>query len=199
MARRQGRSWASRRGQHDCWHVSASGARHRALAARDPGKRRAQYMTRRPLMLRTRLTWFVRTAQRRRPRGAIYLHDVERLPMIQYISAVTLTVRAMPEALTFYTTLGFTLIFGGPQSLFSTLQAGDAFINLTVVSTYTPTWWGRTIFRVDDVDALYQRVCARGLTPAAPPQNARWGERYFHLTDPNGHELSFAQLLPTPS
>jgi uncharacterized glyoxalase superfamily protein PhnB len=65
-----------------------------------------------------------------------------------------------------------------------------------VTPTYTPTWWGRTIFRVEDVDGLYQRVCAQGLTPAAPPHNARWGERYFHLMDPNGHELSFAQLLP---
>ena len=116
--------------------------------------------------------------------------------MIQHISAVTFTVRAMPDALTFYTTLGFTLIFGGPQSSFSTLRAAEAFVNLTVAPTYTPTWWGRTIFRVEDVDALYQRVCAQGLTPAAPPQNAHWGERYFHLTDPNGQELSFAQLLP---
>ncbi|MGE3538665.1 MAG: VOC family protein [Candidatus Tectimicrobiota bacterium] len=116
--------------------------------------------------------------------------------MIQHISAVTFTVRAMPEALTFYTTLGFTLVFGGPQRSFSTLQAGEAFVNLTVAPTYTPSSWGRTIFRVADVDTLYQRVCAQGLTPAAPPQNARWGERYFHLMDPNGHALSFAQRLP---
>ena len=116
--------------------------------------------------------------------------------MIQHISAVTFAVRAMPEALTFYTMLGFTLVYGGPQSAFSTLQAGEALVNLMVTPIYTPMWWGRTIFRVEDVDALYQRVCAQGLTPAALPQNARWGERYFHLTDPNGHELSFAQLLP---
>ena len=123
------------------------------------------------------------------------LHQRERPSMMQHISAVTFAVRAMPEALTFYTTLGFTLVFGGPQSPFSTLQAGEAFVNLTVAPTYTPAWWGRTIFRVHEVDALYQRVCAQGLMPAAPPQNARWGERYFHLTDPNGHELSFVQLL----
>jgi catechol 2,3-dioxygenase-like lactoylglutathione lyase family enzyme len=124
-------------------------------------------------------------------------HVTERHVMIQHLSAVTFAVRAMPEAVTFYTSLGFTCIFGGPQSAFSTLQAGEAFVNLTVVPTYTPTWWGRTIFRVADVETLYQRVCAQGLTPAAPPQHAPWGERYFHLTDPNGHELSFAQLLPT--
>jgi catechol 2,3-dioxygenase-like lactoylglutathione lyase family enzyme len=111
------------------------------------------------------------------------LHDRERLPMIQSISAVTFAVRSMPEALSFYTTLGFTLIFGGPQSAFSTLQAGEAFVNLTITPTYTPTWWGRTIFRVDDVDALYQRVCGQGLTPAAPPQNGSWGERQGDRTN----------------
>jgi hypothetical protein len=25
------------------------------------------------------------------------------------------------------------------------------------------------------------------------PRDAEWGERYFHLHDPDGHELSFAQ------
>ncbi|MEE9270499.1 MAG: VOC family protein, partial [Candidatus Krumholzibacteria bacterium] len=24
---------------------------------------------------------------------------------------------------------------------------------------------------------------------------AEWGERYFHITDPDGHELSFARPL----
>jgi hypothetical protein len=30
-----------------------------------------------------------------------------------------------------------------------------------------------------------------GLTPAAPPRDAEWGERYFHLNDPDEHEVSF--------
>ena len=121
---------------------------------------------------------------------------MDTMSRIHHISAVTFAVRAMLEAVTFYTTLGFTLISGGPNARFSTLQAGDAFVNLTLTPGYTPAWWGRTIFRVEDVDALYHTIVARGLTPTAPPQNGSWGERYFHLTDSNGHELSFAQLLP---
>ena len=117
------------------------------------------------------------------------------MPMIHHISAVTFAVRSMPEAITFYSKLGFTLVYGGPQAHFSTHQAGNAFVNLTLSPAYLPAWWGRAIFRVDDVDALYQTVLAAGYTPA-PPQNGAWGERYFHLSDPNGHELSFAQLLP---
>ena len=53
--------------------------------------------------------------------------------------------------------------------------------------------------RVDvaDVDALYDRALATGYQPATVPRDADWGERFFHLIDPDGHELSFAKpLLP---
>ena len=102
----------------------------------------------------------------------------------------------MPEAITFYTQLGFTLVDGSPRTRFSTLQAGDALINLTLAPHLKLTWWGRTMFRVDNVDILYQTAVAQGFTPSAP-QNGTWGERSFHLTDLNGHELSFAQCLPS--
>jgi uncharacterized glyoxalase superfamily protein PhnB len=46
------------------------------------------------------------------------------------------------------------------------------------------------------VDALHARALAAGLAPEAPPRDAEWGERYFHLRDPDGHELSFARPLP---
>jgi uncharacterized glyoxalase superfamily protein PhnB len=53
------------------------------------------------------------------------------------------------------------------------------------------------IFYVADVDALYARALAAGYQPAAVPHDAEWGERFFHLIDPDGHELSFARpLLP---
>ena len=116
--------------------------------------------------------------------------------MIHHISAVTFAVRAMPEAITFYTQLGFTLVYGSPQARFSTLQAGETCVNLTLAPNFKPTWWGRTIFRVDNVETLYHTAVTQGLTPSAL-QNGSWGERYFHLTDPNGHALSFAQLLPS--
>jgi uncharacterized glyoxalase superfamily protein PhnB len=51
------------------------------------------------------------------------------------------------------------------------------------------------IIHVDDVDGLHARARAAGLAPEAAPRDAEWGERYFHLTDPDGHELSFARPL----
>ena len=54
------------------------------------------------------------------------------------------------------------------------------------------------IFHVSDVDAFYARAVAAGLEPDTRPADAPWGKRYFHLTDPDGHELSFARPLPMP-
>jgi uncharacterized glyoxalase superfamily protein PhnB len=57
------------------------------------------------------------------------------------------------------------------------------------------SWWGRVIFYDSDVDALYRRVIAAGYQPDTAPRDAEWGERFFQLTDPDGHELSFAWPL----
>ena len=81
--------------------------------------------------------------------------------MIHHMSAVTLAVRAMPEAMTFSTQLGFTLIYGSPQAQCSILQAGDALVNLTLAPNFRPTWWGRTIVRVDYVETLYHTAVAQ--------------------------------------
>ena len=39
------------------------------------------------------------------------------------------------------------------------------------------------------------RALAAGYSPDTAPRDAEWGERYFHITDPDGHELSFARPL----
>ena len=115
---------------------------------------------------------------------------------IQHISAVTFAVQDMAQAIEFYEKLGFQLLNGGTHSSFSSLRAGDASVNLVVTPNYKGPWWGRAIFRVDDVDAHYRSLNAAGLKPQ-PPMDAVWGERFFHITDPDGHELSFAELLPS--
>jgi uncharacterized glyoxalase superfamily protein PhnB len=42
---------------------------------------------------------------------------------------------------------------------------------------------------------MYRKALAAGLTPEFEPADAPWGERYFHIVDPDGHELSFAKPL----
>ena len=110
------------------------------------------------------------------------------------ISAVTLATADMARACAFYGALGFVLRSGGPEARFSSYALAGGWLNLAAGAP--PGWWGRVILHVGDVDALYARARERGLGPHAPPRDAEWGERYFHLTDPDGHELSFAAPLP---
>ncbi|MFT5182674.1 MAG: putative glyoxalase superfamily protein PhnB [Alphaproteobacteria bacterium] len=115
---------------------------------------------------------------------------------IESLSAVTLATRDMARAITFYRALGFEMLYGGDDAELTSFAAGSSFLNVIVApKEASVSWWGRAIFYVDDVDALYARALAAGFTPEAAPQDATWGERYFHLADPDGHELSFARRL----
>ena len=118
--------------------------------------------------------------------------------MIEGLSAVTLATHDMRRAVRFYQALGFKVLSGDEASSFASFRAGTSYLNLiTQPADRQWSWWGRVIFHVADVDELYERAHAAGLRPATAPRDAEWGERYFHLADPDGHELSFARpLLP---
>jgi catechol 2,3-dioxygenase-like lactoylglutathione lyase family enzyme len=116
--------------------------------------------------------------------------------MIERLSAVTLATHDMRRAVRFYRMLGFAIAYGGEDASFTSLRAGENFLNLIAAPAGREwSWWGRVIFYDSDVDGLYRRVVAAGYRPQAEPRDAPWGERYFHLTDPDGHELSFAWPL----
>ena len=120
--------------------------------------------------------------------------------MIEGISAVTLATHDMRRALQFYGSLGFEILYGGEASSFTSLRAGPGYLNLIDEGDQKRwSWWGRIIFHVDDVDACYARALKAGYQPSTVPRDAEWGERYFHLTDPDGHELSFARALRIPA
>ena len=117
-------------------------------------------------------------------------------PVIASINAITLATHDMARAVPFYRALGFVLRYGGPATEFSSFAVGPGHLNLVVAAPQTAIgWWGRVIFYVSDVDALYARALGAGLRPQAPPRDAPWGERFFHIIDPDGHELSFAHPL----
>lgn len=126
--------------------------------------------------------------------------DRDRRPdVVTSISAVTLATHDMARAVRFYAALGFPLRYGGAAASFSSFSAGSGCLNVTTEgSERSWSWWGRIVFHVPDVDRLYHQAIAAGLQPQAPPADATWGERYFHITDPDGHELSFAKPLAQP-
>jgi catechol 2,3-dioxygenase-like lactoylglutathione lyase family enzyme len=113
---------------------------------------------------------------------------------ITALSAITLATGDMGAAVRFYQLVGFELLYGGETASFTSFRAGDSFLNLTAEPA-TVRWWGRAIFYESDLDGLYQRLVAAGIRPQAPPRDAAWGERFFHVTDPDGHEISFAWPL----
>ncbi|WP_051376905.1 VOC family protein [Burkholderia sp. WSM2232] len=116
-------------------------------------------------------------------------------PRIESLSAITLATSDMRQAVGFYRALGFPLQFGGEDAAFTSFAFGGTFLNLIADPRAPVNWWGRVIVYVSDVDAIYRKALATGLTPSLEPSDAPWGERYFHITDPDGHEISFAKPL----
>ncbi|MFQ5764960.1 MAG: VOC family protein [Rhodospirillales bacterium] len=117
--------------------------------------------------------------------------------MIESISAITLATHDMARAVGFYRALGFAMVYGGADARFTSFHAGEGYLNLALEPRDREwSWWGRAIFYVANVDAFHRRAVAQGLSPDTDPRDAEWGERYFHITDPDGHELSFARPLP---
>jgi catechol 2,3-dioxygenase-like lactoylglutathione lyase family enzyme len=125
--------------------------------------------------------------------------STQREPL-ESISAVTLLTVDMVEAVAFYQALGFVLLYGGPEARFTSFRVGTGYLNLQLDAFGSPrrALWGRVVLRVEDVDAMYRRALAAGFQPETSPADAPWGERYFHIRDRDGHELSFARPL-TPS
>lgn len=115
---------------------------------------------------------------------------------VQQISAVTLVTADMAAAVAFYEALGFQLRYGGAGADFTSYTVGGGYLNLQRGARDAhAAVWGRIVLWVDDVDAMHDRAVAAGIRPEMAPADAAWGERYFHLRDPDGHELSFARPL----
>ena len=115
---------------------------------------------------------------------------------VKSISAVTLAVANMAASVDFYEDkVGLEMLYGGATASFTSFRVGEGYINLTLEPDRLPGWWGRLILHVDDVDALHRRLVCAGLSPSTEPTDASWGERYFHIEDPDSHELSFAKPL----
>ncbi|HKT92709.1 MAG TPA: VOC family protein [Paraburkholderia sp.] len=123
----------------------------------------------------------------------------ERTAHIVALSAVTLTVSDIARSAPFYEALGFVQKAGPAIPGFASFELGGAagvcYLNLLEGTHGAVNGWGRVILYVADVDAFYAHALAAGAKPEFAPRDAPWGERYFHLVDPDGHELSFAKPL----
>lgn len=116
------------------------------------------------------------------------------------INAITFVTVDMAASVEFYEALGFGVAYGGPDEPFTTMKLDVAnavpnYVNLQHTGAEPGRGWGRVIFHVEDPDAVHAAAMAAGYEAATEPADAKWGERYFHILDPSGHELSFARRL----
>jgi catechol 2,3-dioxygenase-like lactoylglutathione lyase family enzyme len=121
------------------------------------------------------------------------------LSMVEKISAVTLRVANMAASVRFYKeVLGLEIAYRGEGSNFTSRRTkdGDTILNLEHGSPDMQL--GRLIFHVSDVDRFWAYLTEKGFHPDRP-QDASWGERYFPMRDPDGHELSFARPISKPA
>ncbi len=137
------------------------------------------------------------------------------------ISAITLKVKNMEKSCLLYSNIpGFRLTYGGePSDSFTTFEIGKgsnaAYLNLELIDDdgssdfYNGSTlgkmketedFGRIIFHVENVDELYSYMkhneyISKLVIFENEPANAPWGERFFHIREPNNYQLSFAQPL----
>jgi len=116
------------------------------------------------------------------------------------ISAVTLPISDMKKSVDFYSKIpNFKIVYGGPDSQFTSFLIEDpakSYLNLKLNDTRSPNF-GRIIFYTDNVDELFtymqndETISKLGKLESEP-QDATWGERFFHMLDPDGYKMSFA-------
>ena len=138
------------------------------------------------------------------------------------ISAITLKVKEMEKSCALYSKFpGFRLIYGGkPADRFTTFEIGKeskaTYLNLELMEEEKDSFdfqkktnlgkskesedFGRIIFHTENVDRLYSYMkhdefISKSIVFENEPTNAPWGERFFHIREPNGYQLSFAQPL----
>lgn len=78
----------------------------------------------------------------------------------------------------------FAEVARGPLALFLTEHAGDCEVG------------GAAYLIVDDVDAYYAELSARGVVVREPPEDSPWGTREMLVVDPDGNRLRFANPKP---
>ena len=118
------------------------------------------------------------------------------------VNALTLKTHDIEASGNFYEALGFVVEYSQLLPPWKTLSIGHRqHLNLQGVNATDPFLtngspvWGRPVIYVKSVDEVYARAMANGFLPEFPPSNAAWGERFFHIKDPAGHEIAFARPL----
>jgi catechol 2,3-dioxygenase-like lactoylglutathione lyase family enzyme len=103
------------------------------------------------------------------------------------LEGLTLNVADLERSLAFYTRLPGVAVEVHKPGIFAMLRIGKGRMGL----------WQRAAGRfhieleTDNLDAYYEAVRQAGIEPKGPPVLHPWGERDFHVVDPDGFDLEF--------
>lgn len=130
-------------------------------------------------------------------------------------------IKNMRRSCNFYSHIpGFKLVYGGsPHDTFTTFEIGKEGLSkmclnlelgitnnnhdrnhITDESERKRKHFGRIIFHTENVDSLYSyfksnKSISDLILFENKPTDAVWGERYFHIREPDGYQLSFAEPI----
>ncbi len=110
-------------------------------------------------------------------------------------AAAILTVRDIARSVAYYRdALGFTVTFQYGEPTYYACLCRDN-VSLHLRSGEAGRAWvpgnGAVAVFVEDVDALYRELVARGAHALKPPQDYAYGMRDFTVKDPDGNDLTF--------
>src|SRR5579885_491382 len=115
--------------------------------------------------------------------------------MLRRIDATVLLVRDLAACMGFYRdTLGFELVESDPDS--ASFKLGDQYFLLLnrsgtgrLLGTELNIGGPQVLLAagVEDVDATYEQLAARGVAFIRPPTDQAWGLRTAHFADPEGN------------
>jgi catechol 2,3-dioxygenase-like lactoylglutathione lyase family enzyme len=114
------------------------------------------------------------------------------------LTGLTLHVEDVERSTDFYTRIpGAVLVHHRPGD-FALLQVGEGRLGLLsarFLAKGAPGFHMEFSSTLSGVDQLYEQVRAAGIEPDGPPANRSWGERTFHVSDPDGNRIEFDSQL----
>ncbi|MFN8375959.1 MAG: VOC family protein [Anaerolineae bacterium] len=128
--------------------------------------------------------------------------------MLRKVSANVLFVEDLERAMKFYRDiLGLTVVFSddvsyafkmeGQDFALVKVSAGVEMLNETVLSQ-PPGAAHRVMLcaDVENLDAVYNTLTAKGVEFIKPPKDQAWGWRTAYFADPEGNLWEFRQAIP---
>ena len=110
------------------------------------------------------------------------------------LEGLTLHVDDVERSRDFYLRIPGAVLVDHRPGDFALLQIGGARLGLLTTRYLRgggPGFHMEISTSSDAVDALYEQVRAAGIEPDGPPADRSWGERTFHVTDPDGNLIEF--------